>query len=175
MVTFLHAPWLVFFSSLELATPCGSCDSFLDVQLQASVKRSRASQSEMERRQRFFSSFFKTNLWSRQGVQAWLANQGRPPIFISWQQHCLCRLNKDASRSFCIDKKPPDLPAHASCLSNLFLYVSIFDFLYACFWCQRQQEARHVLIFWRLDISAVGGWCGVVWGGVLAFCLTSTP
>ena len=52
----------VFFSSLELATPCGSFDSFLDVQLQASVKRSGASLSEMERHQSFFSSFFKTNL-----------------------------------------------------------------------------------------------------------------
>ncbi|CAL1167943.1 unnamed protein product [Cladocopium goreaui] len=40
----------------------------------------------------------------------------RPPIFISWQQHCLCRLNKDASRSFCIDKKPPDLPVETPCL-----------------------------------------------------------
>lgn len=40
----------------------------------------------------------------------------RPPIFVSWQQHCLCRLSKDASRSFCIDKKPPDLPVRTPCL-----------------------------------------------------------
>ena len=34
------------------------------------------------------------------------------------------------------------------------------------FWCQRQSEARHVLIFWRLDIFGV---VGVGWGNNVLF------
>ena len=29
-----------------------------------------------------------------------------------------------------------------------------------------------MLIFWRLDISAVGGWCGVGWGTNVLFDFT---
>ncbi|CAK9002991.1 unnamed protein product [Durusdinium trenchii] len=39
----------------------------------------------------------------------------RPPVLLSWQQHCLCRLQGKGSSetSLCIDRKPPDLPLDA--------------------------------------------------------------
>ena len=39
----------------------------------------------------------------------------RPPIFLSWQQHCLCR-SRGANSSFCIDRKAPSLPIDMPCL-----------------------------------------------------------
>lgn len=42
----------------------------------------------------------------------------RPPIFLSWEQHCLCRLRgkEPTLSSWCIDKKPPDKPLKKACI-----------------------------------------------------------
>ena len=38
----------------------------------------------------------------------------RPPVFLSWQQHCLCRSSRNGT--FCMDKKAPSLPVERPCL-----------------------------------------------------------
>ena len=45
----------------------------------------------------------------------------------------------------------------------MYIYMYIYICIYTYLWCQRQQKARRVLIFWRLD-----GETG--WGVVLMFC-----
>ncbi|CAE7394519.1 unnamed protein product [Symbiodinium microadriaticum] len=43
----------------------------------------------------------------------------RPPLFLSWQQHCLCRLKQPGTgneSAWCIDSNPPGEPLKETCL-----------------------------------------------------------